>query len=252
MMRWLCFCLISLMFSAYSIAFDAGVKIQHDDMLYQYNKSPRLSKVVELINKKPGLYWAGARFYRLDPQYAEPVQQMKKDVVNQLAALEQYYLTESETELASATAKFRVRLENMTFAQLVRIPLDPDIVRAKKSKNPKVDSGSYLISVAERAKAISFTGLVKQQSLPFIDAADISEFVEQIQFEAGASHSFIYMFTPDKSYSLVSTGLWNRIPQSVSPAAYFYVPYEERLLPEEFAGINQNIAQLLEYKVVTR
>ena len=226
------------------------VLLKHNEQYHGFMKLPRLSEVVTAVNKEPALYWPAARFYKTDPEAVVAPEQQRQELLNTLAKLKQVYLQDDEAELAATTEHLLQEVKNWVLAEQLFLALDPDVVRAKVALNPKLRAGQYLLLVAKRPDTVTVAGLTQNNELPLLNAADATDYAEQIKPLAGASSSFLYILPAGKSFILAKTGLWNWQRQDVPVGALLYVPFEQRVLPAEFEDLNQQIVELLQHRVV--
>lgn len=238
---------LSSFFSSY--AAEPVVLVQHNGLYQGYFSKPRLSDVVTPLNKVKDLYWPAASLYILDANELAKLEQQKQSVLKQLADLRSYFVADDSPELADSVEKLTVELGSIQLAKKIFIPLDPDRVRAKKSLNPVLDAGQYLLQVSGRPEQIVLFGLVQQQTTPLLNASSLTTYMEALTVMEGASSSFVYLLPPGSSPILAKTGLWNSSYQAVPPGSTLYVPFEDRKLPEQFKNMNQQIVDLLVHKV---
>lgn len=250
MMRFSLVVFVCSLFSFFSsYAADPVVLVQHNGNYQGYFSKPRLSDVVTSLNKSKDLYWPAASLYLLDANETAKLEQHKQSLLKQLADLRSYFVADDSPELAASAAKLEVELGSVQLAKKINIPLDPDRVRAKKSLNPVLDAGQYLIQVSGRPEQIKLFGLVQQQTTPLLNAASLTTYVDAMTLLEGASSSFVYLLPPGNSPILAKTGLWNSSYHGVAPGSTLYIPFEDRNLPERFKSMNQQIVELLVHRV---
>lgn len=251
MMRffWVVFALSLFPFLSLHAA-DPVVLVQHNGQYQGYFSQPRLSDVVTSINQNKDLYWPAASFYILDENETAQLEQRKQSVLNRLSDLKSYFESDGARELANSVVKLEADLSSARLAKKLFLPLDPDRVRAKKSLNPLIDPGSYLLTVVGRPEYVSLAGLVRQQEIPLLNASPLTAYVDELTMLAGASSSFVYLLPADSAPFIASTGLWNSVYQAVPPGSMLFFPFEKRLLPEQFKDINEQVVELLVHKVV--
>jgi hypothetical protein len=240
---------LSFLFISSLYAAEPIVLIQHDGQYQGYFSKPRLSDVVSPVNKSSELYWPAASLYSLDTNELVKLEARKQVLLKELSKLKSYYIAEEEHELASSIAKLESDVNSLRLAKKILLPLDPDRVRAKKSLNPLIDPGHYLLSVTIRPEQILLFGLVEQRDTSLLTARSLNAYLDKLTLLVGASSSFTYLILPSAAPLIAKTGLWNSSYQAVPPGASLFIPIEKRNLPKQFENINEQIVELLVNKV---
>lgn len=228
------------------------VLVEHQGKYQGYFKPPRLDLVVTQINSTPGLYWPAAKLFKVDAESKLKLEQQRQDVLSQLALLKQEFQQEQEFGLVASVEKLEKDITGWVLAYRMSLPLDPDMVRAKKALNPILAKGNYKLVVGKRPEHIQIEGLVSEQENPLINTASVNTYVVTLSVMDGGSTSFVYVLPALDKYFLAKTGLWNRRHQEISPGTVLFVPFEQRHLPQAFNNINEQIVELLLHKVVVQ
>jgi len=226
------------------------VLIEHQGKYQGYFEKPRLGLVVSQFNNSSSLYWPAARLFKTDVDAKLKLEQQRVALLKQLEALKKEFQQDSKTALVTSVEKLAKDIAAWELAQHVTLPLDPDIVRAKKSLNPILSEGQYKLMLSERPKAILLEGLVEQQSTPLLNDVSVDTYLEHISVLEGGSSSFVYVVSASGEYYVAQTALWNKVYQEVLPGTILFIPFEQRHLPSTFSDINKQIVELLLHKVV--
>lgn len=227
------------------------VLVEHQGNYQGYFERPRLSLVVSQFNKSSSLYWPAARLFKTDVDTKLELEQQRASLLKQLGALKQEFQKDSESGLAASVEKLEKNVSAWELAQHMAFPLDPDIVRAKKSLNPLLSEGQYKLKLSERPEAVLLEGLVEQQSTQLLNNVSVDTYLEQISLLEGGSSSFVYVIPASGDFYVAQTGLWNKSHQEILPGTVLFIPFEQRLLPDAFSDINKRVVELLLHKVVT-
>lgn len=226
------------------------VLVKYNEQYQGYMALPRLAEVVTAVNSTPNLYWPSARLYKTDPESVNLIEQQRQSLLKRLTSLKQAYLQDGDKELAISADTLYQQLKSWNLAQQLPLALDPDRVRAKPALNPKLRAGQYLLQVRNRPTITTVAGLAENTEIPFLNAADASEYYSQIKPLAGASSSFLYILPAAQQVIQAKIGLWNSQRQDVPAGAVLFVPFEQRVLPAEFENLNQQLIELLQHRVV--
>lgn len=233
-------------------AAEPAVLVEHQGKYQGYFEQPRLELVVTQINSAPRLYWPAAKLFKVDAESKLRLEQQRQDVLSRLALLKQEFQQEQEFGLVASVEKLEKDIIGWELAFRMSLPLDPDMVRAKKALNPILAKGNYKLVVGHRPEHILLEGLVFEQEKPLINAASVDTYVDALSVMDGGSTSFVYVLPALDKYFLAKIGLWNRRHQEISPGTVLFVPFEQRHLPQAFNNINEQIVELLLHKVVVQ
>lgn len=241
----------TLLLIAGNIVAAPAVLVKHGDKYQGYMQLPRLSEVVVAVNGQPQLYWPAARLHNTSVEQLEAVESQRKQLLQQLVNLQQYYVQKNESALANSTAQLQQQVGQWQLAEQLLLALDPDRVRVKPELNPLLRAGHYLLQVAPRPMNLMVTGLAQEQTLPLLHATDAAEYTRLLTRLAGGSKSFLYILPAGKPPILAKTGIWNSKRQEIPAGSIIFLPFEQRLLPAEFSEINLQIVKLLQHRVVS-
>lgn len=228
------------------------VLVEHQGKYQGYFEPPRLDLVVTQINSTPSLYWPAAKLFKVDAKSKLLLEQQRQDVLSRLALLKQEFQQEQEFALVTSVEKLEKDIIGWVLAYRMSLPLDPDMVRAKKALNPFLTKGHYKLVVGNRPEQIQIEGLVSEQEKPLINTASVDAYMDALSVMDGGSTSFVYVLPVLDKYFLAKTGLWNKRHQEISPGTLLFVPFEQRNLPQAFNNINEQIVELLLHKVAVQ
>jgi hypothetical protein len=238
-----------LVFSAAQAATPV-VLVEHRGKYQGYFEPPRLGLVVSQFNTSSSLYWPAAKLFKVDVETKLKLERQRSDLLKQLAALKHEYQQDSELGLVASVEKLEKDISTWELAGSMPLPLDPDMVRVKKSLNPLLTEGQYKLTLGERPKSIQLEGMVKQQSTPLLNDASVDTYLESVSILEGGSSSFLYVIPASGDVYVAQTALWNKVHQEVLPGTVLFIPFEQRHLPGAFSDINKQIVELLLHKVV--
>lgn len=231
-------------------ATEPSVLVEYQGQYQGYFEQPRLGLVVAQINTKPDLYWSAAKLFKVDADSVLKLEQQRQEVLSRLATLKLWFQQEEKLNLVASVEKLEKDIIGWVLAHRMSLPLDPDVVRAKKALNPILTKCNYRLVVGNRPEQISLEGLVSEKSTPLLDAASVNDYLDALSVMDGGSTSFVYVLPALNKYFLAKTGLWNKEHQEVSPGTVLFIPFELRHLPKAFNDINEQIVELLLNKVV--
>ncbi|WP_233008988.1 capsule biosynthesis GfcC family protein [Rheinheimera faecalis] len=228
------------------------VLVEHQGNYQGYFERPRLGLVVSQLNTSASLYWPAAKLFKVDVETKLKLEQQRTQLLNQLALLKQEFQQSSEPGLATSVEKLEKNIAGWELAGNMNLPLDPDSVRAKKSLNPLLSEGQYKLVVTSRPTELQIEGLAAKQKVSLLNAVSVHSYLDSISLLEGGSSSFVYVMPASGEFFIAKTGLWNKKHQEVLPGTLLFVPFEQRLLPDSFSNINEQIVELLLHKVVAQ
>lgn len=228
------------------------VLVEHQGKYQGYFEKPRLGLVVTQLNTSASLYWPAARLFKVDLDTKLKLEQQRKQLLSRLAELKLEFQQDKELQFAASVEKLQKDISAWELAGAVYLSLDPDAVRSKKSLNPLLSEGQYKLQVTGRPTTVQLEGLVAEQSIAIADAVSVEHYLDSVNVLAGGSSSYLYIIPASGKFLIAKTGIWNKTYQEVSPGSLLFVPFEQRILPEAYSDINEQIVELLLHKVVAQ
>ncbi len=175
-----------------------------------------------------------------------------------LAELETRWRNSGDGDLAISAWLMRKMLDQVDVAGRIATPLDPDRIRLNPRANrPLV--GDYALYIAPLASRFTLAGLINTDA----DVAELKtvgdvalqsgwtvrDYVLDRRFLAGANQDAGYLIGGQGTWRKVPLALWNQ--QHIEPAAgeMLFIGFNPSVLPNEFASLNDQIADFLANRI---
>lgn len=223
------------------------VLVEFNGQQQGYFQQPRLAEVLLTASSDTSLYWPAARLYKLDPTQLVAAEQLRGAVLEQLRLLSIHW--QAEPLLAANLMQLRSQLANWRLAQPLPLTLDPDLSRTRAEFNPRIDAGMYLLQAKRRPGFITLTGLGGDEFVEHKAGTLAYQYLAQAH---GIDHSGIdeiYWLQVGTDAIQLPVASWNRNLQQLPPGSLLFVPVPAKWLPEPWQDLNQQLLQLLQFRV---
>lgn len=238
---------LSLILTASLQAQSPAVLVEFNGQQQGYFQQPRLAEVLLTASNDNSLYWPAARLYKLDPTQLVAAEQLRGAVLEQLRLLSIHW--QAEPLLAANLMQLRSQLANWRLAQPLPLTLDPDLSRTRAEFNPRIDAGMYLLQAKRRPGFITLTGLGGDEFVEHKAGTLAYQYLAQAH---GIDHSGIdeiYWLQVGTDAIQLPVASWNRNLQQLPPGSLLFVPVPAKWLPEPWQDLNQQLLQLLQFRV---
>ncbi|WP_413282538.1 capsule biosynthesis GfcC family protein [Vibrio sp. MA40-2] len=189
-------------------------------------------------SEHPQPFWLAAQW--LEPTRNEEIELEKIKILENLKFLSQY-----QPDLALKAESIRNVLQKNQFNYRYFIPLDKDMVRLKPEFNPALH-GHYTLLTPARSEMIFVVGA--GQTITPVTLHSIHNplhYLKPLSLPEGSDRDAIYIIQPDGHVSQFSNPIWQRQRAYLAPGAIILSGFAS--LPNEYAQLNQQIAELLRY-----
>lgn len=227
---------------------DFPVLIEHNGEYQAFAEAPRLAIALYQYHNQPQLYWPTARLYQLDAVDNAHITELRQQVVGSLKQLTRSVA--HDKRLSLQLIELANTLANFQYAKPLDLVLDPSLTLVNPKANPKLAEGRYLLATPALSGAISFVGLGGQVFQPLVPTHAVWQLFADSKFAAQQAVDELWLIEPQQAPKAIPVASWNRQELYVNVGATLFVPLPAAVLTDEFSVLNQQIAELLSYRVI--
>ena len=225
---------------------------QADVTFYRHGKTPtalsseqpvRLNQALAALNPSAQTYWLAATFGLVSGQAV--IQQKQQAVLSRLNALALSW--QEQPHQSALVQAFAQQLASWTLVDKSFYSVELDRVRLSALTNPMMNEEAVFYFPPRPTNvqviALSHPTVV----LPHQASRPIATYIEKANPKAFPKVAQAYVIQPDGVVEQANIGYWLRPSSQLAPGATIFVGIAD--LPDEFANLNEQIADLLRYQL---
>lgn len=199
-------------------------------------------------------YWPTARLVKVDEQSV--IDKRKRQVLRELAELENYWRSRRETDKADAAAIIAGQVKSWQLGQQVTGEISIEKARQRLADNPLLPKGRYELVVSDRPDSIYAYGLFAEPGqYQFYSGKTLANWVESIESKAGLLSAYNKTKVVKVSVAGEQESNWGYFKQGdteLLPGDILWLGFEPNQLPPKFKDLNQSIRSLLKHFVADK
>lgn len=190
------------------------------------------------------IYWLGAGLFQDAPSQKIPSDLGR--VLDKIGRLKNiWHVNHSKYTSLVSLEHF---LKQSQFKTRIWATLDEDLFLIGRPNDPLI-KGALTLILPPRPSHIWVLGAVKENSsLDHVPGRTTKEYLTQASLINVFNVNQVFVIEPNGKIQTHKVAYWNHLPKEVAPGGIIYVPYQD--LPSSFSSLNQEIAELLQHRVL--
>lgn len=163
--------------------------------------------------------------------------------------LEQSWLRQNKTDLVQSIRQLKRELFQIKVVGRIPAELDPDMIRLRTQYNrPLV--GHYMLYIAPHSDDLNIVGLINGKSKAKLQSGwSVEDYIANSKHLAGAEVSYGYLISSNGEWQKVPLAYWNKKHIEPSAGATLFIGFNESVLPDIFADLNDHIAAYISNRI---
>jgi len=245
MLKPLKYLLASLpLFTFFAFANALTINLTEYSVNLSYPQAYRLHQVISdtnslvVKNQSPAPYWLGAQL--IQPNLNEDIEIEKSKILEKLQYLAKYH-----PEFTLKADSIRTVIDTNHFNHRYFISLDNDKIRLESQLNPLL-KGTYKLITPPRPRQVFVIGTLQAiTSVTHQNGAIPLAYLDAVSLPSGSDITHVFIIQPDGHVISYSNPTWQNNKSYLAPGAIILSGFQS--LPDEYALLNRQIAELLRY-----
>lgn len=209
--------------------------------------APRLSEFLQSIPNAEQVYWPSAQLFQLDAPELASVETLRSEVAEQLRLLTLAH--PDDPLLAAKLMQLRTQVQSWLLGKPLHEALEPGLAYNQAKYNPQLSAGRYVLQASARPKTLQVLGLGGVFELQFEPQQPAYEYQSSLLRQQALLPEQLQLLLPSGVVKTIPIADWNRSEQPLDITALVFVPIPDVYLTAETAQLNQQLLQLVAYRV---
>lgn len=170
----------------------------------------------------------------------------KQALLARLDMLARQLLNDHRAALAMDVRQLRQQLDQWLQHAAINVTLDPDRLRIRQEENALLE-GAYRLYLPSCERGLLLLGAVQAPGRqPLMPGQWLADYLAHHAAQPWADSSWAWYLDSRGAARKIGIDYWNRKHTEAADGAVLFLGFDEDLLPDEFRGINQAVAKLLQ------
>lgn len=235
---------VAILFSNISFSDELTLELPQLSSMLSYRDAVRLNQV--LFDSKQQLrsynakepYWLASQI--VEPNKNEEIRSRKDQLIEKL-----YFLAANSPEKRIKVNALSSFLKSNHFNFRHFLSLDEDLIRISSKQNP-ILKGRYQLWLSPRVNQVQIVGSFANEKINFIENGTLDDYLKTTKLPNFSEQSHLYIIQPDGHLEEINNGYWSQDHIYLAPGSIIFSGIED--LPNGFAQLNRQIAELLRFK----
>lgn len=212
---------------------------------YHFPTSIKLSRLWPVLQEPDKVYWPAAALYFKD----DTTFKKRQNLLHKLTMRVQLIRQMKQPQKAQSLENFIVWLQQQTLARRVEVIIDYERSRHVSALNPLLTAGYYYLSARRADAKIELIGATNEPAEKVIQSEIVSVADLYNRYASPAADKSWLFWSAGQQWHKNGVAYWNAQDVQVSAGSMVYIPFSEEVLGDNAAQLNQQVLELLHFRV---
>ena len=227
------------------------VEFQHETI--SFPEPPRVSLLLQVLNNQTKVDWPTAKLYRTDSPRQPQLLEDQRAILADLKALIIFW--HQEQQISQQLSALRREIASWQLGVFVNTPLDLDLTMIRQDFNPVLSPGVYLLRATKRPNYVSIVALGGRNDVVYQQGKPAYQYLGEANFADNVKAVDTVFYYPNHAYEnltgvkTIPVAAWNKTAEPLANGTLLFVPISTDVLTEQYASLNDQIAELAQYRI---